>query len=375
MHTVAVLALLNLVTPPAIAVSLLKVPFTSTLIANSSAVSDPTTSTTNAVLKVVTAVQAGNNQTWQNVLVDTGSALLWVGAGTEQYAPGPYTDLIDQTFSVGYGGSDVNGTAYVDRVTIGAATVNSQIIGSAGFVNDFTLVKPFDGILGLGPSGSNTGEVSGYNSTATFVENLVSQGTIQHPVFGMYVSPLAESGVLVSSGEISFGGIDETRISGDVAWLPQNQPSNFHWEFNSSSLTWGDELLTSGQIYSRTDSGELGIGIPFDTFFSVLQSVPGAVIDLSSNLDGFLVFPGNMTVESLPDMTIGIANLNFTIPASKYVVPSSLYSALNISDSDLHTWITSGGPDFFLLGQKFLENAYSAYDMENHLVGFAYLAA
>lgn len=48
--------------------------------------------------------------------------------------------------------------------------------------------------------------------------------------------------------------------------------------------------------------------------------------------------------------------------AHRYIVPTSLYSSLNITDNLIHTWIASGGPDMFDLGQKFLENAYSAYD-------------
>lgn len=69
---------------------------------------DPTAPIYNAVVKLVTpgeltgllysltcfeqskSVQAGDNQTFRDVVVDTGSAILWVG-GEKQYMPGPYT--------------------------------------------------------------------------------------------------------------------------------------------------------------------------------------------------------------------------------------------------------------------------------------------
>ena len=38
------------------------------------------------------AVEAGDNQTFNEVLVDTGSAILWVGAQTA-YEPGPNTQV------------------------------------------------------------------------------------------------------------------------------------------------------------------------------------------------------------------------------------------------------------------------------------------
>lgn len=43
-------------------------------------------------------------------------------------------------------------------------------------------------------------------------------------------------------------------------------------------------------------------------------------------------------------------------------MPPTLHASLNITDNLTHTWLASGGPDMFDLGQKFLENAYSAYD-------------
>ena len=44
------------------------------------------------------------------------------------------------------------------------------------------------------------------------MENLVSEGTIDEPVFGIYVGPLSDDAE--SAGEITFGGVDESRISG-----------------------------------------------------------------------------------------------------------------------------------------------------------------
>ncbi|KZT67473.1 acid protease [Daedalea quercina L-15889] len=339
-------------------------------LAGFSSSSDPTAPTTNAALKVVVPVQAGNDQTFSEVLVDTGSAILWVGA-MQAYEPGPNTQDINETFSVGYGVGGVNGTAYKDRVTIGGATVDSQIIGSAGYMYGFTLEKPIDGIVGLGPSGSNYGEVSGQNTTPTFVENLVSEGTIDEPVYGIYVGPLSDDAESV--GEITFGGVDESKISGDIAWF--NQTSSLHWNFNATSFKWGN--LTSdadAPLYAVTDTGVLPIGIPFDQFYDMLDMISGATLDESSLLSGNIIFPGNTTAD-LPPLEIGLGDLLFNITADQYTVPTSLYSSLNITDDgNTHTWVGSGGPEALTLGQKFLEQAYSAYDLNNKLVGFAYLA-
>ena len=69
-------------------------------------------------------------------------------------------------------------------------------------------------VVGLGPSNSNNGDISGFSSTPTFVETLVAEGQISEPTFGIYIAPLGADGTPQGSGEITFGGIDESKIQG-----------------------------------------------------------------------------------------------------------------------------------------------------------------
>ena len=113
-------------------------------------------------------------------------------------------------------------------------------------------------VVGLGPSDSNTGDISGQTNTPTFVETLAAQKQISQLIFGIYIAPLGANGAPKGSGEITFGGIDKSKIQGvwwafesfhwyidiliiklgldlvvdGVTWVPQNDPLNFHWEFN-----------------------------------------------------------------------------------------------------------------------------------------------
>ena len=115
-------------------------------------------------------VKCGNDQTFDDVLVDTGSAILWVG-GENPYVQGPNTKVyvfqlshsmfffflpnsyysttrfrINSTFGVGYGIGSAQGIAYRDTVIIGDATGIDQFIGAANKTTGFNLVKPIDGI-------------------------------------------------------------------------------------------------------------------------------------------------------------------------------------------------------------------------------------
>lgn len=69
--------------------------------------------------------------------------------------------------------------------------------------------------VGLGPADSNAGQIIGYNSTPTFVQTLAAEGTIDEPIFGIYISSIdATTGTEISTGEITFGGVDESKITG-----------------------------------------------------------------------------------------------------------------------------------------------------------------
>jgi len=281
---------------------------------------------------------------------------------------------METEFSVGYGAGGVSGEAFTDRVTIGGATVSSQIIGSANFTTGFTLVNPIDGILGLGPTGSNGGEVFGFNTTPTFMDNLVAEKVINKAVFGIFITPISTTGTPEGQGEITFGGVDESKIKGDIVWLPQNPPINFHWDFNVTSFSFGPISLES-PTFGRTDTGTLGIGLPFDQFLDINTTFNGTLSFTGSALDGFIALPSNAT-KSLPNLNIVLGNETFSVPPERYIVPKEIYPSLNVTDDPtlVHTWQSSAGPGEYMLGQKWLESVYTAYDLDNHLIGFAHVA-
>lgn len=83
----------------------------------------------------------------------------------------------------------------------------------------------------------------------------------------------------------------------------------------------------------------------------------------NSAIDGSLSFKSSI-VPSLPPLNMILGSEIFSIPPSKYIVPRNLYPILNITDVPglERTWIESAGPGDFGLGQKWLENFYTAYD-------------
>ena len=62
------------------------------------------------------------------------------------------------------------------------------------------------------------------------MENLVSEGVIPEPVFGIYLPPYSPHAVNV--GEVTFGGVDPKHFLGEIEWIERNPPFNLHYEFN-----------------------------------------------------------------------------------------------------------------------------------------------
>ncbi|OSX62922.1 hypothetical protein POSPLADRAFT_1046293 [Postia placenta MAD-698-R-SB12] len=338
--------------------AIVKVPFTSTIMLISS--SDSNVPTTNAGLKVTVQVQAGNDQTFNDILVDTGSSFLWVGA-QEAYAPGPYTQIINETFDANYGEGGATGTAYIDRVTVGGVTASAAFIGAANNTEGFQIAEPLGGIS-MGPANTSFNVVSGYNTTPTFVQSLAAEGAIPAAMFGVYVSPLSASGEPGSTGELTFGGVDESKFSARRK-THRSRAQAFYFG-------WGGEYAINTTLYSLVDTGTYFIGIPNDGLFYILQNTPDAELASSSLLEGCLTFPANAS-GTLPPLYVGVGSLNFTITPDDYIVPAPLYAALNITDADtIYTVLCPAGPNQYNLGMSFLEHAYSAFD----LIGLAQLA-
>ena len=124
-------------------------------------------------------------------------------------------------------------------------------VGAPGF--NAGLPSSFDGILGLGPVDLTQGTVSNTYEVPTVMDNLHAQGTISSEVLGVFFSPASSSDGI---GELTFGGYDASKITGDVSYVPitsTSQSSEF-WGIDQS-ISYGDtEILrkTAGIVDSGT---------------------------------------------------------------------------------------------------------------------------
>ncbi|KAF8264374.1 family A1 protease [Lactarius quietus] len=294
-----------------------------------------------------------------NLLIDTGSANTWVGAG-KAYVQTSTSVQTDDSVSVSYGSGSFSGAEYLDTVTIADGLVIPQ--QSIGIASQSTGFDGFDGILGIGPVDLTLGTLSPNTQSTipTVTDNLFSQGTITSDVLSVSFEPTTSTSV--QNGELTFGGTDSSRYTGAITFVPitSTSPANTFWGIDQS-IRYGVSTNILSDTAGIVDTGTTLILIATDAF-EKYQSATGATLDNGTGLLRITSTQFN-TLESLFFTTGGIwpRALNTLIGGSS----GNIYLVV----SDLGT--PSGQGLDFINGYTFLERFYSVYDTANNRVGLA----
>ncbi|KAI9033596.1 aspartic peptidase domain-containing protein [Phycomyces nitens] len=365
------------------------------------------------------------------LILDTGSANLWIPSTQcdpnlcpntrfDQVASSTFTPT-NLNFAVNYGTGNASGSLATDTVTIAGATVLNQPFGVAtstfGLLaqqqqpsaSPESIVQPSghsttaNGVLGLGfpkATGIERLQEKGYMS---FVFNLVEQNVIPNPVFSIYLNASSISG---PAGEIIFGGVDQTKYSGDLVYfsvIPSSMLSNLSSLATTPSTGYSDFTywVLHGQGITVNNNGlESAVPLPsispmmFDTgatlsFFPyaavefMLKAITGPSgyqFDPTTSLfsiDCKLVSSNatiqlhlSTTVSSAPSSTIiniPVANLVYpgdarTLGEAKACVFGVAASLSSVSSSEFTNYI---------VGDSILRSLYLVYDLGQKRIGVA----
>ncbi|KAE8623475.1 hypothetical protein XENTR_v10005624 [Xenopus tropicalis] len=208
----------------------------------------------------------------------------------------------------------------------------------------------FDGIFGMAYPAMSAG------GATTAMQGMLQQNLLTYPIFSVYMSS--------QSGEVIFGGVDNNLYSGQIQWSPVTQ--EVYWQIGI------DEFLINGQAtgwcsqgcQAIVDTGTSPLTIPQQYMGTLLQNL-GA-----QNYNGMFVVNCN-SVQNLPTITFVINGVQFPIPPSGYIVQTNGYCTVGVEETYLPS---QNGQPLWILGDVFLRQYYSVYDMSNNRVGFAQAA-
>ena len=291
------------------------------------------------------------------VIFDTGSSNLWVPSVRctciACYLHARYNSKASSTyvgngthFQINYGSKPdeaISGILSKDTVSVAGAKLTGVTFGEVTkepWLSFFA--RNFDGILGLGfPSTAIAG-------VKPIFDEMLDQKVITEPVFSIYLQK--------SGGEITFGGIDNTKYTGDLTYVPVSREG--YWQFKMDSFTFDDEEICEDGCQAVAGTGSFIVG---DTqAVEILQNAIGA----KQSGNGPYTVDCNK-VPSLPAINFVIGGKKFTLTGNEYILQDEGTCISGFMGLDI-----PAGP-LWILGDIFLSKYYSVYDYGNKRVGFA----
>jgi hypothetical protein len=296
-------------------------------------------------------VQFGSEAKPLYMLMDTGASTSWVmGSGCssvacathDSFGPDDSSTYVDtgSEYSVRYGTGDVSGHMVTDSLAIADLRVTTDF-GVANQTSDEFGRFPFDGILGLSVSPDS------------FMTAVGDTGLLEANVFGISV---ARAGDGTNDGEIVFGRPNEDRFEGEISYTAVT--SSDSWAIAMDDVTVGGEPAGITGRTAYIDTGTTFAFGPPDQIASLFAMVPGA-----SSAD----------------------RMTYTIPCDSDVPVAFVFSGVNwtISSQDLISAPNAEGDctanlfgvevvrGAWLLGDVFLKNVYTVFDVDESRIGFA----
>jgi len=211
--------------------------------------------------------------------------------------------------------------------------------------------------------------VTGMTSVPTVTDNLYAQGTIAAEVLGISYAPTTTSGA--ANGELDFGGVDTTKITGEVTYTPitSTSPASNYWGIDQSVEYGSTSILasTSGIVDTGTTLLLLATSA-----FKAYEQATGGVLDSTT---GLLVVT-EAQYEALQPLVFTIAGTTFSLSPNAQIWPRSQNTTLGGSADKIYLVVADLGSDVgqgldFINGFAFLQRFYSVFDTTNTRVGLA----
>ncbi|XP_040325378.1 pepsin B [Herpailurus yagouaroundi] len=299
------------------------------------------------------------------ILFDTGSSNLWVPStycqsqacsNHNKFNPRMSSTFrnSEQTYTLPYGFGSLTVLLGYDTVTVQNIVIHNQVFGMSENEPNYPFYYSyFDGILGM--AYPNLAVQNG----PTVLQSMMQQGQLTRPIFSFYFSrqPTYEYG-----GELILGGMNSQFYSGEIVWTPVTR--ELYWQVAIDEFLIGNQAtgFCSQGCQGIVDTGTFPLTVPQQYLDSFVKAT-GAQQDQN----GDFVVNCN-SIQSMPTITFVISGSPLPLPPSTYVLNNNGYCTLGIEVTYLPS---PNGQPLWILGDVFLREYYTVYDMAVNRVGFA----
>jgi len=256
-------------------------------------------------------------------------------------------------FTMRYGdGSTVTGHVFTDSVNVAGITTRNQVIGVADTFNaGFNKARfPSDGLFGLGFK-----NISVFRSTnwTTYVDNLVGQRRLK-PQFSFKLN--------TTGSELTVGGANSRLYQGDFTYVDVTEKA--YWQIPVESFAVNGQHAL-GPVNSIVDTGTTYIVGDTASVAKFYEAIPG-----SKNAT-LTAGPGHWTIpcQNLPVISLTFGGRAFNVDPLIFSM-----GRLNGTEDCVGGISSSDTLKFWVVGDVFLQNVYTTFDIARGRVGFAELA-
>ncbi|KAH8991661.1 acid protease [Lactarius akahatsu] len=315
-----------------------------------------------------------------NVILDTGSADLWVAdsscsancQGIQTFDPSTsstYTNLTEP-FSIQYGSGSASGTLATDVVQMAGFQVAKQVLATCDDFSDGLLDAPVSGLMGLGwQSLSSSGSIP-------FWQSLFEGNALDEPLMAFYLTRFVNGTNVADQepgGVFTLGATNTSLYTGQIDY--QTVDTTAYWTLTLTNLTVNSNSVTlpsgsGSSSLAAIDTGTTLVGGPAAQISALYAQIPGSAPG-TGNYEGYYTYPCSTTV-----------NVALSFGGQSWSISPSDFELTQLSDSlclggffELSSSQSSSSSVSWIVGDTFLKNVYSVFRANPASVGFATLAA
>ncbi|OMJ75452.1 hypothetical protein SteCoe_25421 [Stentor coeruleus] len=303
-----------------------------------------------------------------SLIIDTGSSYLWIESSSCVLCvsfPHKFNSQVSSTFenknikkTFQYGGGEVVvGNLSKDIVSIGDG--NTKISCKSYFVLAYQVsefnVQIYDGILGLGFKGLS-------DDYPTLMDSLKSSGIIDQRIFAMYLNRVGvifgPEGYGTKPSNLEIGGysLAEYSYNNTFAVTVDIDTSPGYWQAEIYKIKLGSFKTSLPLVIF--DSGTTLIGIPLDKFVEISEflSTYGCTLNIYNEIGCSCFVASTFYFEFYMNsviLEIPTENLWYNTQGLCYLLASPMNT------------------NFWIIGEVFLQNYYTVYDLDNKQIKFA----
>ncbi|KAJ6570186.1 acid protease [Mycena vulgaris] len=315
----------------------------------------------------VTTVQIGTPPRDFAIILDSGSGDFWVesdvctsesggGCGNHTFlGEDSSTSFVNtkKPWSITYGSGSASGDLISETIVLAGMKLPKHTFGVAHSISQsFSGDTVADGLMGLGKAGLSN------QKTPTPVQALANAGLIDAAITSYRLPRLLDH---TNNGEVTFGGLDETKFDRSSLVTIKTTNSDF-WIANFSGVTVnGASVAIAGNI-ALMDTGTTLLVVPANDAAAIHAKIPGAKLT-----------NGHYTVPCNTDASVAMEFGGKSFPINSKDLP---FASNGRTTGDCTSGIgafsdSSDNPTQWLVGDTFLKSVYFSTNANDNTISLA----